>query len=358
MGQAEKMTMQSIKARSTTKSPAWLAGGSIASLLFSVTGMFIQRLSGLGTWAVSTPISLSAAEEVVAAVRMALGAAVMPIEPGVAACEEHVVLNAGGIPLEQQHRGPPVAEQPVALTGEEIEQHTARVLDGEIFGDVAPVQRPGVDDLVAEAVDEPDGLAGGELDRSAAARMDFREIQNRACHSFLAAVSGSAVEILHHLQRQAGLHILDARHLQQDIEGEAAIGLQVAGEDMQEIIHLAGHDIAADDLGMAQHRLAERLVEAVLVALQADLDEGLDAEAQMLAVEPGDIAADGAAGFELLGAAEARRGGEADALGEIDIGDPAFFLEYAQDPEIRRIEGGLGHIMPAYRSYLAENAGI
>ena len=97
---------------------------------------------------------------------------------------------------------------------------------------------------------------------------------------------------------------------------------------------------------MAQHRLAESLVEAVLMPLQADLDEGLHAEAETLAVEPGDIAADGAAGLQLLGAAQARGGGEADPLGEIDIGDPAFALEYAEDPEIGGIEGGLGHVMP------------
>jgi len=36
---------------------------------------------------------------------------------------------------------------------------------------------------------------------------------------------------------------------------------------------------------MAQHRLAEGAVVAVLMALEADLDEGLDAEAQALAVE-------------------------------------------------------------------------
>ena len=109
---------------------------------------------------------------------------------------------------------------------------------------------------------------------------------------------------------------------------------------------------------MAQHRLAEGLVEAVLVALQADLDEGLDAETELLAVEPGDIAADGAAGLELLGAAQAGRGGEADPLGEIDIGDPAFFLEYAEDPEIGGIEGSLGHVMPQFGRYTAENADI
>ena len=99
---------------------------------------------------------------------------------------------------------------------------------------------------------------------------------------------------------------------------------------MKQIIHLAGHHIAADDLGMAEDRLAEGLVEAVLVALQADLHEGLDAEAELLAVEPGDIAADGAAGLELLGAAQARRGREADPLGKIDIGDPTLLLEYGR----------------------------
>ena len=174
----------------------------------------------------------------------------------------------------------------------------------------------------------------------------------------MAAVSGNAVEILDHLQRQAGFDILHPGHLQEDIEGETPIGFEIAGEDVEQVIHLAGHNIAADNLGMAQHRLAESLVVAVLMPLQADLDEGLDAEAEALAVEPGDIAADGAAGLELLGAAQARGGGEADPRGEIDIGDPAVALEYAEDPEIGRIEGGLGHVMPWSRCFSAENANI
>jgi hypothetical protein len=44
-----------------------------------------------------------------------------------------------------------------------------------------------------------------------------------------------------------------------------------------------------------------------------------------------------------------RRHGEGErptSLGEINIGDPAFALEYAEDPEIGGIEGGLGRVMP------------
>ena len=70
------------------------------------------------------------------------------------------------------------------------------MLDREIFGDVAPVERPGVDDLVAEAVDEPDGLAGGELD-GAAAPSDLGEIGLGTLvvsEAFGGAVNGSAVE--------------------------------------------------------------------------------------------------------------------------------------------------------------------
>ena len=79
---------------------------------------------------------------------------------------------------------------------------------------------------------------------------------------------------------------------------------------------------------------AESAVEAVLMAVEADLDKGLDAKAQHLAVQQGDVAADDAAGLELFGAAQTGRGREADLLGQIDIGDAALGLEDSQDSQI------------------------
>ena len=100
----------------------------------------------------------------------------MFVEPFVAAGEQHVVTAVKAVFLEQQHLAAPVGIKGITLAGKQIAEHAPGMLDREIFRDVAPIERPGVDDLVAEAVDEPDGLAGAERDRGTAAGPDFRQM--------------------------------------------------------------------------------------------------------------------------------------------------------------------------------------
>ena len=74
------------------------------------------------------------------------------------------------------------------------------------------------------------------------------------------------------------------------------------------------------------------------LAFQAHQREDGDREAQLGGVEIGVIALDNPGFFKAADAAQARRRGQPDALGKLDVGDASFVLQFREQPTVDLIE--------------------
>ena len=100
--------------------------------------------------------------------------------------------------------------------------------------------------------------------------------------------------------------------------------------------------MAFADLRQRRDMLLERAQVVLGLAAQADHREDGDGIAERLGFEIGVVAADHAGLLERADPAQARRGGQPGALGEIDVGDPPLGLEMCQDDPVDRIEREAG----------------
>ena len=90
--------------------------------------------------------------------------------------------------------------------------------------------------------------------------------------------------------------------------------------------------------GAATQRVADRRRAAVGVAVDLELDEDGQAEAQPRAVELRAVAGDDAVVLERAQPAQARRRREVELLGEAGVGDPAVALEDLQHPAVDDVQ--------------------
>ena len=72
--------------------------------------------------------------------------------------------------------------------------------------------------------------------------------------------------------------------------------------------------------------------------IHADVDQHGEVEPDRARLEPHDALADDAGLLELMDAARARRRGQADAVGDLLIAEPAVGLQLGEDLEIERVE--------------------
>src|SRR4051812_3692213 len=84
--------------------------------------------------------------------------------------------------------------------------------------------------------------------------------------------------------------------------------------------------------------LLERAQVGLGLALEADHREHGDAEAELRGVEFRVIALDDPAVLERAHTAQARGSRQTDALRQIDVGNPAFRLQFCQQPAIDAVE--------------------
>nr|WP_173091525.1 hypothetical protein [Actinomadura verrucosospora] len=84
-------------------------------------------------------------------------------------------------------------------------------------------------------------------------------------------------------------------------------------------------------------------------------DEDGEAEAEPAPVEFGAVSRDDAVVLQRLGAAQAGGGGEADVLGEVDVGGAAVLLEAVEDGAIDAVVTLLRHGMQANRLEAAQH---
>ena len=91
-----------------------------------------------------------------------------------------------------------------------------------------------------------------------------------------------------------------------------------------------------------EHALLEGLDGGAVLDAELDVHDELEAPADGGRVDVGVVAADGAGPLQRADAAQARRGGEVDALRQLDVGEAAVVLQVAQDCAIYGIHW---HIM-------------
>ena len=112
----------------------------------------------------------------------------------------------------------------------------------------------------------------------------------------------------------------------------------VAGDKAEDEVAAAADHVALAQFGPVGDRGFELGEHAGGLALQADQGEEGDRPADERGLEDGAVAADDALLLEAADAAQAGRGGNADAAGELDIGHAAVRLQLAQDAAVGSVQ--------------------
>lgn len=162
-------------------------------------------------------------------------------------------------------------------------------------------------------------------------------------------------------QRDGAAHLLDDREIEQLVEKKALIVLEVAGDDLKQIVDLARDHVAGDDFGESDNRRLEGGGAIVGMAVDFHADEDGEAEPDPLAPKHGAIGFDVAFAPQPMDAPEARRRRQADALGEVGVAQPAVGLERGDDPAVNGIERRFWHIRPILapkKAYSCKDYGI
>jgi len=125
------------------------------------------------------------------------------------------------------------------------------------------------------------------------------------------------------------------------IEFARSMPLQILGiavAEAHQIVVRAGDVVAVEHLGLVAHRLLEGLQQLVAHRRQVDDREAGAVLAQRLGVEQRHVLGDDAVVLEPLDAAQAGRRRKVNALGELDVRQPAVGLQRVQDLPVDRIE--------------------
>jgi hypothetical protein len=110
---------------------------------------------------------------------------------------------------------------------------------------------------------------------------------------------------------------------------------EVVGDDVDEIVARSRHEMARENVWAAGEPRFEGAERIVVLPLERDLDENVDAKPDCLGIDHGTIAADHARRFEALDPTRAGGRRQADTHGEIDGCEPPILR---QDPDDLAIE--------------------
>ncbi|MOA24373.1 hypothetical protein D3C78_1450470 [compost metagenome] len=110
-----------------------------------------------------------------------------------------------------------------------------------------------------------------------------------------------------------------------------------------------GHQAAFEHLGQGADGRFEILETLRRVTVHADQYVSGQAQAEHLAVEQGDLAGNVAVVFQLLDPPRARRRRQADALGQLLVGDACVALQFRQNTQVVTVE--LAHQTVLCRNY-------
>ncbi|CAA7623893.1 Extracellular ligand-binding receptor (modular protein) [Magnetospirillum sp. LM-5] len=137
---------------------------------------------------------------------------------------------------------------------------------------------------------------------------------------------------------QAALDVADVGSRRQLGGQETLIIVPVMGDDLQQKVGLAGQHVALAHLGPGQHQLLECLEIGLGLAVQADMGENGDVEAQGVRLDLGVVAADIARLFQGADTAKAGRCGNAGTPRQFDVGHPTVGLQIRQDSAVDPVE--------------------
>ena len=112
---------------------------------------------------------------------------------------------------------------------------------------------------------------------------------------------------------------------------ELFVVVDVCAGDMQDVIGVAGHEVAADDRRMRGHRFLERVEDTFFLAGEGDLDEHRRRLAEEPPIDQGPVAVDDARLLERSDSAKAGRGRQSDTVGQIDVRQATIGLELFED---------------------------
>ena len=112
----------------------------------------------------------------------------------------------------------------------------------------------------------------------------------------------------------------------------------VARHQLQQEITAAANHVTFAHFRPASHQRLEGGKDGLLLAVQADDGEEGDLPAQLLRVGVGLVAADDARLFQPAHPAQARRGGDAGAARQFNVGDPAIRLQLEQNAAVDGVQ--------------------
>ncbi len=158
--------------------------------------------------------------------------------------------------------------------------------------------------------------------------------------------------VLHLAQREARLDVHDARDLEDDVVQEAVIGADVRHVDLEHEVGIARDRVALDDLGLVLDGALELEQRVAVVHLKVDVEKHALADAHLVGVEDGGVAADHPFLLKLADAAPAGARREADPLGQLLVRKPAFVLQHIENATLDLVVVGRAHrkllsLMPA-----------
>ena len=125
---------------------------------------------------------------------------------------------------------------------------------------------------------------------------------------------------LHLAQAEAGVQVLHVRQLEQHVHGQPREGVEVGGHHLQLEGAGAADVVAGHHLGAGADGVFQRARAFAVVALGVQAHEGQHAQADLAAVDLGPVAGDVALLFQPLHAPPGGRGRQADARGELGVG--------------------------------------
>ncbi len=130
---------------------------------------------------------------------------------------------------------------------------------------------------------------------------------------------------------------------------KAAIGAHVGDARLHQIIETARHHVALQHFRREPHRAGEALEHIWRGLVEQHLDEHQEAKAEHLRIEPRAIALDIAVALQPLQPLADRGRGQADLLGQLDIGDSAVSLQDGEDFPVNLVD--IAHIRCIARSF-------
>ena len=129
--------------------------------------------------------------------------------------------------------------------------------------------------------------------------------------------------------------------------GELVFVGGVARDEPEQEVAAAADHVALADFGPGGDQLFEGGEDGIFLAVQADDGEEGDLPAQRLRIGVGMIAADNAGFLQAADAAQAGRGGDAGAAGELDVGHAAVGLQFGEDPAVDSVQFGTSSFAPS-----------